>query len=96
MKNMKKLHDEGFYIIINTCRFGEYENAAREFLEANSVSFDIINEHNPDVVAFYKNNTRKISADCYIDDRSLGGIPDDWDTTYLLIHRHFENLKVTQ
>jgi hypothetical protein len=30
-------------------------------------------------VDYYGSDCRKISGDVYIDDKNLGGIPDDWD-----------------
>jgi phenylalanyl-tRNA synthetase beta subunit len=36
----------------------------------------------------YKQDCRKISGDIYIDDKNLGGIPDDWNEIYELIQKH--------
>jgi hypothetical protein len=37
-----------------------------------------MNENLPSNIEKYGGDTRKMSADIYIDDRQLGGIPDDW------------------
>lgn len=95
-KNVKRvlarLRKEGYYIIIWTCRCGEHEQAVINFLAAEGIEYDQINKHHPDVMAFYNNDTRKISADIYIDDKQLGGLPEDWETIYQLIHKQFDEL----
>lgn len=89
---LKRLRSEGFYIIVWTCRYGQYQQDAQDFLEKEGIEYDIINEHHPEVISFYKNDTRKISADIYIDDKQLGGLPDDWETIYQLIHKQYNEL----
>jgi predicted kinase len=52
-------------IIISTCRSGDYENLAREFLIKNKIPFDFINE-NP----VFETGSRKVFAHEYYDDRN--------------------------
>ena len=82
---IKRLHDEGYKIVINTCRTGQREIEARECLINNGIPFDYLNENTAELIAEYPEESRKLSADLYIDDRNLLGIPDDWEEIYLLI-----------
>lgn len=69
-ETINKWHRQGHYIIINTCRNPVTVLQCAEFLALNEIHFDTINENNPDVVAYWGTDTRKISADLYFDDRS--------------------------
>lgn len=73
---INKWYDLGHKIIINTCRAGKYHGDAEKFLIQNGISFNFINCNMPELINFYKADTRKISADVYIDDRNLGGLPE--------------------
>jgi len=64
-------YDENIYIIINTCRNGKEMEQARQFLIQEGVKFDKINEQHPYVIQLFGNDTRKISADFYVDDKDL-------------------------
>lgn len=82
---INKLHNEGHTIIINTCRVGTYQDNAEEFLFNNDIWYDWINTNCPTRVQQHNGqDSRKISADIYIDDKNLGGIPD-WLTIYDMI-----------
>lgn len=81
------LHEEGHEIIINTCRAGIYEGHAYTFLQEQGIHYDYINSNLPHQIESFKQDCRKISADIYIDDKSLGGIPDDWAIIYELINK---------
>lgn len=54
-----------------------------------SVDFDV-NCNFPHLIEFYKSDSRKISADVYIDDKCLFDIPD-WKTKYEIITKRFES-----
>ena len=84
---INKWHESGHKIIINTCRAGKYHGDCDKFLSQNGISFDYINCNLPEMIIFYKADTRKISADVYIDDRNIGGIPD-----WLGIEKMMDNL----
>lgn len=92
---INKLFDEGFFIKINTCRTAAHETQAKEFLEKEGIKFHLINENHPDLIKFYKNNCRKISADIYIDDKNIDTILDpsshEWDKIYEKIHKIVSN-----
>lgn len=82
---IRKLHDEGHKIIISTCRSGKYEGMAQDFLDSNNIPYLYINSNLPSLIAQYQQDCRKISADVYIDDRCLMGLPDTWEEIYNLI-----------
>lgn len=63
----------GHYIIIWTCRCGDYLTAAINYMVENGIEFDRINDNHPDNVRQFGFNSRKINADVYIDDRNIGG-----------------------
>jgi len=88
---INKLADEGFKIIINTCRAGIHEGLVYTFLEEQGIKYDYINSNLPTQIEFFKQDCRKISADIYIDDKNLGGIPDDWNIIYELIHKQLKD-----
>ena len=82
---MKKWHEQGIYLIINTCRNGKAEWEAETFLFDNKVPFHKINDHAPFVKDKYFDPhhpiSRKIYANLQIDDTSLNymnGDKMDW------------------
>lgn len=87
-KIINQLFDEGHEIIINTCRAGIFEGDAYKFLTDNGIRYTFVNSNLPHLIEEFKQDCRKISADVYIDDKQLGGIPDDWDEIYELIKQH--------
>lgn len=78
------LHSEGHYIIIWTCRTGQNLIDAINWLLANKIEFDRVNDHNPDNVAKYGEGGKKVYAHCYIDDKNIGGFPG-WHQAYAMI-----------
>lgn len=66
---VKKL---GHKIIIWSCRVEPQLSEMRNFLLINEIPFDHINENCPIKIAHYQNDTRKIGADYYIDDKMVG------------------------
>lgn len=72
---MHKLHEAGHYMIIWTCREGNDLVNAINWLKDNDIPFDRINDNHESNIKMYNNNSRKISADVYIDDKNLGGFP---------------------
>lgn len=74
-KYMKQLHQDGHYIIINTCRQSDMLVDAINWLLSNDIPFDRVNDNEPGNTAKYDSNARKIYAHCYVDDRQVGGLP---------------------
>lgn len=66
-----KLQNKGDKIILWTCRSGEPLAAAIDWCQQHNLYFDAINDNLPEVVEMYGSNSRKITCDLYIDDRSL-------------------------
>ena len=58
------------------CRAGELLEAAVIYCRAMGLEFDAVNDNLPDLIELYGNNSRKISADIYIDDRAINPCPD--------------------
>lgn len=64
-------YDDGIYIVINTCRSGEHETQAVEFLRGNGIKFHLINENHIGLIKFFGGDSRKISCDFYLDDKNI-------------------------
>lgn len=68
LKNQKAA---GSRIILNTCRAGKPLEDAIKFCDELGLVFDCINENLPELIEAYGEDSRKISADYYIDDRAV-------------------------
>lgn len=90
-KCMQQIRRDGHYIIINTCRQGDYLISAVNWLLEQQIPFDRVNDNHPDNTAKYGTNSRKIYAHVYIDDRQVGGLPP-WD----IIYDHIKNINNTK
>lgn len=89
-KYINKLYDEGYGIVINSCRAGAAEGEAMKFMIDNKIKFDYFNCNVPWRIQGFGQDCRKISADVYIDDKNLGGfIP--WKEAYEMIQKQFNN-----
>jgi len=73
-------------IIINTCRAQEFEAEAKAYLILHNIPFHYINCNLPKDIEKYGMDCRKISADIYIDDKQIGGLPS-WRKIYEYIQR---------
>ena len=78
---IRKLKQEGHYLIINTCRSGDILIEAINWMLSEGIPFDRINDNHPEETARYNNNSRKVHADLYIDDKQIGGLPQ-WEEIY--------------
>lgn len=93
-KYINRLFKDGWYIVIWTCRYDDtktkefFKTEAQQFLDEKGVMYHCINEHCPRLIELYKNNTRKISADFYIDDKNIFGLP-----AWSKIYNHLKSLK---
>ena len=88
---LKKLHSEGFRMILWTCRSNAWLESVIAFLIKEDILkyFECINENVKDIVWW---DTRKIYADKYIDDLNLQGFPG-WLETYRILKEEFPNGK---
>lgn len=60
----------GDKLILWTCRAGEQLDNAVKWCKSFGLSFDAVNDNVPEIVEKYGSNSRKITADIYIDDKS--------------------------
>ena len=83
---INKLHDEGYYIIIWTCRTHARLQEAKQWLTDEGIRYHKINESCPASVEVYSGiDTRKVFANLYIEDRSIHPLPP-WHDIYNKIH----------
>ena len=67
-----KLHKlSGDKLILWTCRSNERLKEAIEWCKEQGIEFDAINDNLKEHIDKYNNNSRKVYADLYIDDKSL-------------------------
>lgn len=69
--NIRHYKELGATLILNTCRNGELLRAAVEWCKRRGLTFDYVNENAPSRIKQYGGDTRKISADLYIDDKAI-------------------------
>ena len=81
---LKALQAKGHRLILWTSRAGKELDVAVNFCREKGLEFYAINKNYPEE-KLTENVSRKIIADQYIDDRSLGGIPS-WIEIYQMIH----------
>ena len=61
----------GDKLILWTCRNGEALDSAVTWAAEQGLTFDAVNDNLPETIAVYGHNSRKISCDYYIDDKSV-------------------------
>lgn len=59
----------GYKLILWSCRDGEALDAAVNFCKLNGLVFDAVNDNIEEVKMLFNNNTRKVYADIYLDDK---------------------------
>ena len=67
------MNDPYTTLILWTCREGELLQQALDFCELYGIKFDYVNENDEERTKYYGNDSRKIGADLYIDDKSYQG-----------------------
>lgn len=68
---LRNLKSKGAKIILWTCREGEPLEAAVKWCKENDVPIDLVNENLKERSEYWGNDSRKIGADLYIDDKSF-------------------------
>ena len=58
-------------IILWTCREGELLEAAVDWCSVRQLTFDAVNDNLPEHIETYANNSRKVFADEYWDDKAV-------------------------
>jgi len=82
---LKRLQKEEHQIILWSVREGELLKQAVDYCKGRGLEFYAVNSNFPDETAIHDGMTaRKLTADLFIDDRNLGGLPD-WGVIYQLI-----------
>ena len=79
---LKKLQAEGHTLLLWTVRNADLLDEAVDYCKKNGLVFYAVNQNFPE-----ENKgeySRKITADLYIDDRNIGGLPD-WGLIYRMI-----------
>ncbi|MBO6208598.1 MAG: hypothetical protein J6O73_16950 [Lachnospiraceae bacterium] len=64
----------GNKLILWTCRVGESLEDAVSWCRDHQLEFDAVNDNLPEIIEKYGTNSRKITCDCYIDDKAI--LPD--------------------
>lgn len=70
IRTLRKKQELGDKLILWTCRAGERLTEVVEWCRKQGLVFDAINDNLPEMVALWGNNSRKISADIYLDDKA--------------------------
>ena len=68
---VKWLKNRSCKIILWTCRCNDKLQQAIEWCKNHGIEFDAVNENLKEHIEKYNNNTRKVYADYYIDDRAV-------------------------
>jgi hypothetical protein len=74
VETIKELQRRQHLIVLWTFRSGKYLDEAVEFCRKRGLEFYAVNKNFPEE-EFDLNQSPKINADLYIDDRNLGGFP---------------------
>ncbi len=82
-QTLKDLQKRGCQLILWTCRTGKELEAAIDYCHKNGLDFYAVNKNYPEEI-FDINNSPKIEADIYIDDRNIGGFPGWGEVWHML------------
>jgi hydroxymethylpyrimidine pyrophosphatase-like HAD family hydrolase len=84
-ETLKKLQEQRHQLILWTYRSGKELDEAVAFCRRNGIEFYAVNKNYPEEVFDEEKVSRKISADFYIDDRNICGLPG-WGEIWQIIH----------
>ena len=71
-KALRQLHEEGHTLILWTCREGQDQTRAINDLLSRGIHIDGVNCNARANIEQYSNDSRKVHADLYVDDRQVG------------------------
>ena len=71
ISHLIKRRKQGNKIILWTCRVGDRLREAVEWCKVYGLEFDTINENLPEMIEQWGNESRKVFADVYIDDKAV-------------------------
>jgi len=88
---IRKFVQEGYGIVINTCREGLALADAINWLHENNIPYHYVNCNFPHLISEYGADCRKISANVYVDDKNLHCLQErpSWAEIYKLITNKF-------
>lgn len=77
---VKRLQEVGVKVILWTCRDHANCEEAVRYCREKGIIFDAVNENIAETQAMFHNDTRKVYADLYIDDKSIPHVmsPSAW------------------
>lgn len=85
IQTLKKLQEEDHHqLILWTVREGALLDEAVEYCRSKGLEFYAVNSNYPEEDPANR-PTRKLTADLFIDDRNIGGLPE-WGVIYQMIH----------
>lgn len=67
----KRMKKHGHRLILWTCRYGDRLKEAVEWCALQGIEFDAVNQNLPEILEKFGSDSRKITADYYIDDKML-------------------------
>lgn len=71
INHITQLQNDGNKIVLWTCRVDDLLDEAVAWCEEQGLLFDSVNENMQEIIDKYGSDTRKISADVYIDDKAI-------------------------
>ncbi len=83
IKHLIKRRREGNKVILWTCRCGSCLEEAVSWCRGFGLEFDAVNENLPEMIEHFGNDSRKIFADVYIDDKAI--IKDRYRIPYKVV-----------
>ena len=90
LKFIQMLEANGHKWILWTMREGERLYDALEFLAMHNLHPNAVNDNLKELKDVYKNNPRKVYADCYIDDHNAFGVLLPWSYVCVKIDVGFD------
>ena len=86
IESLRRLQAESHQVILWTAREGNLLREAVDYCAKKGLEFYAVNSNYPEEALMPEVlKPRKLTADLFIDDRNLGGIPD-WGVIYQMIH----------
>ena len=70
IEQLREEQESGALVILWTCRDGKLLEEAVSWAKKQGLRFDYVNRNAPERIRAYRGDTRKISADVYVDDRA--------------------------
>jgi hypothetical protein len=86
---LRELQKQKHQLILWTFRAGKELEEAVEHCRQNGIEFYAVNKSYPEEEFDPSTTSRKISADIFIDDRNVGGLPG-WGEIYQMINPHLQ------